>query len=203
MNCDFIDLGLPSGTLWCNKNIGAESQYDSGLYFSYGSIEGKSKDSVLDKKDFSWDDYKFALGQMFKITKYTTDYSYSENGTSDNFAELLPDDDIATVLYGNGYKTPSLEDFNELFEYTIQFFDREHNCVVFRASNGNEITLFPGGFIGNGHLHDYGNCGDYLSSTLSEELNNCSYKLYFRPPNYFEVTPHQRFYGVNVRPVKK
>lgn len=37
---DYIDLGLPSGTLWATMNIGASSPEDYGLYFAWGETEG-------------------------------------------------------------------------------------------------------------------------------------------------------------------
>ena len=36
----FVDLALPSGVLWADKNIGASTPYEDGLYFSWGNIEG-------------------------------------------------------------------------------------------------------------------------------------------------------------------
>lgn len=33
---DYIDLGLPSGTLWSTMNVGAELPMDEGLYFQWG-----------------------------------------------------------------------------------------------------------------------------------------------------------------------
>ena len=35
-NVKLIDLGLPSGTLWADRNIGAKSPTDAGLYFQWG-----------------------------------------------------------------------------------------------------------------------------------------------------------------------
>ena len=35
-----IDLGLPSGRLWADKNIGAEKETDYGLYFQWGETVG-------------------------------------------------------------------------------------------------------------------------------------------------------------------
>ena len=31
---NMIDLGLPSGTLWADRNVGATSPEDAGLYFA-------------------------------------------------------------------------------------------------------------------------------------------------------------------------
>lgn len=38
----FVDLGLPSGTLWADRNIGAELPYEHGDYFAWGELAGKS-----------------------------------------------------------------------------------------------------------------------------------------------------------------
>ena len=40
-----VDLGLPSGTLWANKNVGASSETDNGLLFIWGDITGKKIDA--------------------------------------------------------------------------------------------------------------------------------------------------------------
>lgn len=37
-NYNAIDLGLPSGLLWADRNIGASTEEDSGLYFQWGSV---------------------------------------------------------------------------------------------------------------------------------------------------------------------
>ena len=34
----FIDLGLPSGTLWATANVGASKPSDYGLYFQWGDV---------------------------------------------------------------------------------------------------------------------------------------------------------------------
>lgn len=36
----YVDLGLPSGTLWATCNIGASKPSESGLYFQWGDTEG-------------------------------------------------------------------------------------------------------------------------------------------------------------------
>ena len=35
----YVDLGLPSGTLWCNKNVGAYDDVSHGYYYKWGSFE--------------------------------------------------------------------------------------------------------------------------------------------------------------------
>ena len=40
---DYVDLGLPSGTLWATMNVGANRPSDYGLYFQWGSDSNFSK----------------------------------------------------------------------------------------------------------------------------------------------------------------
>lgn len=44
---DYVDLGLPSGTLWATMNVGASSETDYGNYYMYGkgSTQYNSSDS--------------------------------------------------------------------------------------------------------------------------------------------------------------
>lgn len=48
---EYVNLGLPSGTLWATCNVGASSPYESGSYFAWGETETKDI--------FTWENYKF------------------------------------------------------------------------------------------------------------------------------------------------
>ena len=69
----YVDLGLPSGTLWATTNVGADNPEDYGDYFAWGETKPKS--------DYSWETYKYANGAYNKLTKYNTSSSY---GSVDN-----------------------------------------------------------------------------------------------------------------------
>ena len=45
---DYVDLGLPSGTLWATCNVGASKPTDYGSYFQWGDTQGY-KDSLVGK----------------------------------------------------------------------------------------------------------------------------------------------------------
>jgi len=69
---NFIDLGLPSGTLWCKYNLGCDwdklnidpehtkSKDWYGNYYAWGEIEPKD--------NYNWETYKFLNNS--KLTKY-------------------------------------------------------------------------------------------------------------------------------------
>ena len=60
-----VDLGLPSGTLWADRNIGADSPEGYGDYFAWGETRPKST--------YSWSTYKYCKGSYNTLTKY---YNY-------------------------------------------------------------------------------------------------------------------------------
>lgn len=59
---EYVDLGLPSGTLWATCNVGATSPEDYGDYYAWG--ETSTKDT------YYWTNYKYANGAHNKLTKY-------------------------------------------------------------------------------------------------------------------------------------
>jgi len=48
---NFVDLGLPSGTLWCKYNLGAKKSEDIGNYYAWGETQTKN--------NFNMDTYKY------------------------------------------------------------------------------------------------------------------------------------------------
>lgn len=106
---EYVDLELPSGTLWAKYNIGAERETDYGNYFAWGETVGYNEG----KKDFFIESYKWSDGSSSynAFTKYVTNDVY---GTVDSLSTLLPEDDAARVLWGKKWCIPSSEQLKEL-----------------------------------------------------------------------------------------
>ena len=106
---EYIDLGLPSGTLWATMNVGASTPEQRGDYFSWGETKPK--------KEYSWNTYKYSIRDNSKFfhenqqTKYCTQ---EDEGTVDHKAELEPTDDAATTNWGSEWRMPSREQWKEL-----------------------------------------------------------------------------------------
>ena len=90
----FVDLGLPSGLLWAETNVGAFAPYADGDYYAWGETETKSS--------YSWDTYKWGSS--------TTKYNSSDGKTT-----LEASDDVATVKWGKECRMPSPAEFQELY----------------------------------------------------------------------------------------
>lgn len=154
---DYVDLGLPSGTLWRNRNIGAETPEDPGLFFAWGETVGYAPENVGNvdgQKKFSWDDYKYGSAYN-KLTKYINNASYCADGvTPDNKLVLDPEDDAATVNLGGGAFMPTHEHCQELFQNTdkvlvltdgseIEYKGSEADYFNWPSNNynGNDVKL--------------------------------------------------------------
>ena len=104
-----IDLGLLSGILWADRNIGAATPEDSGLYFQWGDTKGYTAEQVGNgegQKVFSWADYKFSIdGSSSNFSKYNA---------SDSKTVLDPEDDAAHVNMGSNWRMPTFDEYKEL-----------------------------------------------------------------------------------------
>jgi hypothetical protein len=193
---DYVDLGLPSGTLWATCNVGANSPEVYGDYFAWGETEPKN--------DYSWSTYKYCQGTETTLTKYCTNSDY---GTIDNKTELEPSDDAATANWGSGWQMPSAEQCYELFNssYTTTTWTTMNGVkgrMITSKSNGNSIFLPAAGYRSGTSLYDAGGYGYYWSRLLIriETYNGHGLHLYFSSDNIF-TTSHNRYYGESVRPV--
>lgn len=126
---EYVDLGLPSGTLWADRNIGAAQPLDSGLYFSWGNVVGHEYGSYT----FSSDAYDVTDG----------------HGVS---TDLDSAHDAAAVLLGTAM--PSVAQINELIE-NCDIEAVGDNGIAFVSQINGASILFPmNGYIVNDTKRD-------------------------------------------------
>ena len=207
-NPDYVDLGLPSGTLWATKNIGAETPHECGDFFAWGEVEPKSNDQ------YTWDGYELNEGD-------TTNVSPSKYNSIDYLDELEPVDDAATHSLGLDWEMPSKEQINELLDsnYTEASWALQNDVnglmVKSKANENNRIFIPAGGF------YNWDGVNTFETSSVKQVGHVCSLwsKSCKRPDTkldaecllfgdtqeyaqYKSVTA-QRCLGKNVRPVLK
>ena len=173
---EYVDLGLPSGTLWATCNVGASKPEEYGDYFAWGETTPKST--------YDWSTYRWCKGSYYTMTKYCTDSKYGYNGFTDNLTELQPEDDAATANWGSGWKMPSYDQINELVndEYTTSEWTQlngVYGCKVTSKSNGNSIFLPAAGYRWSGELRNAGSFGYCWSSSLDPGYGYLACYLYF------------------------
>ena len=197
-----IDLGLPSGTLWLDRNIGASSPEDAGLYFAWGETQGYTADEVGKTKQFSWDDYKYANGAYNKLTKYCNDSSYGNDGYTDDLTTLETTDD-AVLQNVHKYSMPTKEQLQELIDGTTSIWTTQNgvNGRLFTSkTNGNSIFVPAAGNGLYGSVNNVGSYGGLWSSSLNEDFTTGAWYLGFFSGNV-GLYSLSRCYGQSVRGV--
>lgn len=141
-----VDLGLPSGRKWADKNVGYSKDSDYGIYFSWGEMRGtvaKGTNIVLEggtlyenkKTRFDWGNYEWMYSgeTTWKgISKYQIEdgvvdakwYEEDEFGNyqfiGDGIGELALVDDAARFNWGGKWRMPYVHEIEELLNYTTQ-----------------------------------------------------------------------------------
>ena len=170
---EWVDLGLPSGTLWATCNVGANAPEEYGDYFAWGETAPKDY--------YDWSTYKWCNGSKTSMTKYCTDSSCGYNGFVDNKAELDPTDDAAYVNWGSSWRMPSLQQIQELCgNCTWQWTQLNGvNGQLVTGPNGNTLFLPTAGVRWGESLDFLGSVGFYWSRTLNSDNPSYAYFLFF------------------------
>ena len=194
---EYVDLGLPSGTLWATCNVGADKPADYGLYFQWGDTKGYTKDQVGEsegQKKFAldWSDYKFGASPNF--TKYN---AYSAT------LELV--DDAVHANMGGDWHIPTAEQIEELRENTISqwmVLDSASGLAFTSKKDKTKFIFIPAaGCAWNGVVYGIWNDGSIWSSMQSENRINCSHSLDFYNGGQHVYGRSNRFLGLTVRGV--
>ena len=178
-----VDLGLPSGTLWAEMNVGSTTPSDPGSYFAWGETTTKSS--------YTWASLKYCNnGSSSSFSKYTT-----------AGAELSTSDDAAYSVMGSSWKTPSSSELQELIDLcTIESTTIDGQAgYLMTGPNGNTIFLPKNGYKYASSINDGGNCAEYWSRTLSDDIGWAN-ELHIGTTGS-NITGFSRQYGVGVRPV--
>ena len=189
----YVDLGLPSGTLWADRNVGADSPEAYGDYFAWGETTTKST--------YNWSTYKWCRGSSDTMTKYCTNSSY---GTVDNKTVLDLEDDAAYVNMGKEWRMPTHDELNELrtkctWRWTTQNGKKGYKVT---GPNGNSIFLPAAGYRYDSSLDDAGSFGSYWSASLYEGIPVNAWFLFFYSSDY-GTDFLSRIYGHTVRAVAR
>ncbi|MCR4774125.1 MAG: fimbrillin family protein [Prevotella sp.] len=187
----FVDLGLPSGTLWADRNVGAASISDYGDYYAWGEIATK-------------DNYSEATYVHATENPYTNAYEY-DGGIAD-FNNINrewvgnEDYDIAARKWHSTWHIPTYTEFRELMDNCTYSWDATNHGMLFTSKiNGNSI-IFPAGSNYNGtSIKNVGTMGKYWSSTL--EASKMAYQLSWTNVNKVNLAATRVFYGCTIRPV--
>ena len=192
----WVDLGLPSGLLWAECNLGAAKPEEYGDYYAWGE--------TAPKEVYTWSTYKYctvdAEGTLATLTKYNTSSDY---GTVDNQTTLHAPDDAATAKLGNGARTPTRQEWEELIANTTSEWTTMNgvNGRKFTASNGKSLFL-PAAGCRRGSELSFAERGYYWLSSLQTSAPERANDAYFYPGDELGEGRFNRCVGMPVRPVR-
>ena len=195
-NHAYVDLGLPSGLLWATCNVGADNPEDYGDYFAWGETEPKNK--------YNWSTYQYCMGSNTTMNKYCNNSSYGYNGFTDDLTTLLPEDDAVKANWGNEWRMPTKEEWQELYNNTTNIWTTQNGVDgrLFTAANVNSLFLPAAGYRNNSSLSENGVAGDYLSRSLYTNIPNRAWEFNFLENKYGISSYGHRQVGLSVRAVR-
>lgn len=176
-NHEWVDLGLPSGTLWATCNVDATKSSQPGKLYAWGEIATKTSYTQGNSKNYK-----------------------------KNIAEFSGDKtkDVATSKWGKGWRMPTKTDFDELLHYCNWSYiqkDGRWGAEISSPINGKSIFLPVTGYKEDAkHLNASGN-GMYWTATPYEDVYNNGAHEYHFGGALGEMGVSERSSGFAIRPV--
>ena len=217
---DVVDLDLPTGTIWCTKNIQGggstpttfvSSMYDNGDYYAWGETSQRSN---------NYSSSNYTLGNDI-YQSYT--YKTGTTTSGKNLAILKNQYDAAHQIEGGAYCMPTYTQIDELYtKGTVTYYfgntkyNSNYNGVMITAANGRYLWLPAGGNLTNSGFQqgaqDAGSKCNYWSRSLYMDDSNYAHTLDFYNGS---IDSHdfgggsaaawrdRRWCGKNIRPIVK
>ena len=157
----YVDLGLPSCTMWATCNVGADKPEDSGLLFQFGRVDG----------------YKYGDKNQFIENNQTTTSgkTYKRN----NILDL--EDDVAYVNMGGKWRMPTKCQLKELLDntaYDVETINGVKGVLFISNINGQHLFIPFAGYWSYGKYYSHRSYGLVWSSQVNvayEDSSNCLY----------------------------
>lgn len=190
----FIDLGLPSGILWAETNVGASSKTDKGAYVAWGESSNKIEYTMAKYKYYADGEY----------TKYTK---------TDAKVRLEGSDDVASVEWGATCRMPLAAEFEELLTATdyvstswTQFIDETsgeavYGLLVVSKKYNTRIFLPASGYYSDTSESDANTTGKYWSSSRTTDMDEDDAQAFVFVQDSKSVDSEARYNGFTVRAV--
>lgn len=124
---EWVDLGLPSGTLWAKKNVGAENYYESGNYYGWGDVTGTK--TVNSASSYGPQSYRNANTSV--ENSYGTTYYWQCCATDSRYSSY----DIAAYQLGGKWTMPTPDQVDELIKGTNYVSTTLNNVRGFKFTN--------------------------------------------------------------------
>lgn len=200
---EYVDLGLPSNTMWATCNVGATKPEGEGLLFQFGRVNGCRYGCRYDEKNHSFRTHK--QNDQDTGSRYIPTTTSGKVYEEDDILDL--EDDTAHVHMGGKWKMPTKNQLDELFNNTTREVETLNGIkgVLFKSKiNGHQLFIPFNGYWTNGDFYDRGSYACVWSSQVHASNINYGYALFcgsYRCNNY--IDNYYRYSAFSVRGVFK
>lgn len=199
---DYVDLGLPSGTMWATCNVGATKPEDPGLLFQFGRVDGYRCGDR--NNQFRMDDQnkQDTANEYIPLTASGKLYKH-------RIKDILDlEDDAAHVNMSGAWRMPTNAQLKELIDnttYEVETINKVKGMMFTSDINGNQIFIpFMQGYWWNENWEDWnGLYGGVWSSQIYGSYEKCAYVFYHHSHNSAYVGCFYRSNAFSVRGVFK
>ncbi len=176
----YVDLGLPSGTMWATSNVGANSPTAIGGYFAWGEIATK--------------------------TSYTQENSLTHGKGFEEYENFSGNAqyDVARAQWGGEWRMPTREEFQELIDnctWVKKMAPGSREVLwgyTVTGPNGNSIYFPVTGYHVNNEYRDAEMVWSWSSTSCVDYVFAYTLSLDAERKN---LNSEMRLYGMTVRPV--
>ncbi len=192
VNTSYVDLGLSTGTLWATHNVGANAPEEVGDYFAWAETAPKATYNFQNEGDYKYGVYDYSA----------EDYGTTKYNSKDGKITLDATDDAATTILGNEWRTPTVDDLNELLtECTWTATSRNDvSGYEVKGQNGNSIFIPVSGYKRIDALNASSGGYYWTSSLVQSEVRSASI-LQLDIMSEANVSGSMRYFGLPIRPV--
>ncbi len=178
---EYVDLELPSGTMWATANLGGEEDELASDYYAWGELTTKESYS---KSNYQW------------ISGYPIEHGI-----------VKEEHDVAHVKWGGKWRLPTKEEKEELMDtihnttWVLSPLQGHVSWLVTSKRNGKSIRLTAFGYMRD-NKQEQDSIGFYLGSTIGEGQQN-SFECLAFDKDTVKLGKSGRYWGYSVRPVFK
>ena len=182
-----VDLDLPSGNLWCDRNIGATKPTKTGGYFRRNGFT-LDKISLDSAAGINWDSYIKLL------------YSRLKN-------ETIKYKSVPEFILGHGWDIPTKDNIDELINNTkVEPIQNKNNCIIayklISLKNANKFIIIPSsGYIKIHNLYDKKDAMFWSSTAITNY--DCNYCFYIHDKFNISLSAADLLSSLPIRAIRK
>ena len=194
-NYDGIANGHPyieiNGIKWSIINLGATQDNLPGLYYLWANKVGyiNSQNLTLSNDQY-WDP-----------TSDIRDPYWTKYNFEDGLIKLQLEDDVANYSWGDGWRIPTVEEFNSLISSGIdgEIPDGQYWSIIFNSDNNKRLRICSSGYVSNNGINSINTICLWTS-----DIHSVGNAYILSGERYASVSTNfsrRRNLGLNIRPV--